>query len=113
MGQPPQIIELPDKQGMVTSPGEVIFRLHNSGRHLFPLGTKKAARSPAGFSCPNCGADIQRVMTKGGSTVLTCHCLIALLHKENQDFDLGWPIWIQWIAQAWSSEQKQLRTQSN
>ena len=59
------------------------------------------------------GADIQRVMTKGGSTVLTCHCLIALLHKEDHAFDLDWPIWIQWIAEAWSSEQEQLQSQAN
>jgi hypothetical protein len=109
----PQIIELPDRQGITPLPGQVILRFHQSGRHLFPLGIKKAALSPAGFSCPNCGALVQRVITKGGSTVLTCHCLIALLHKENQHFDLGWPLWIQWIAEAWNSEQEQRATQSN
>jgi hypothetical protein len=113
-GQPPQIIQLPDKQGIVTSPGEVIFRSHNSGRYLFPLGAESVQLHRAGFSCPNCGTQVLWLLTEKGSTVFSCHCLIAVCGSELRDpalVNIG--VWIKWITEAWSSKQEQLRARSS
>jgi hypothetical protein len=108
----PQITNLPDRQGIETDPGKVMLAFHQSGRHVFPLGTGKKNAVPVGFICPGCGADVLRVTTKGGSSVFSCHCILALMHADNDGFPLTVALWIHWIGEAWREAQKLRRIQA-
>src|SRR6516225_515604 len=110
----PYIIELPDRQGIGVRAGEVLLQFHQYGQYLFPLGTENLERKPAGFACPNCGTQVLWLLTEKGSTVFSCHCLIAVCGSELRDpalVNIG--VWIKWITEAWSSKQEQLRARSS
>jgi hypothetical protein len=109
----PHIIELPDRQGVGVRPGEVILRFHQSGHYLFPFGTENVQQHPGDFACPNCGAHVQWLLTKKGSSVFSCHCLVAVFYQPDSAFTVDCRLWINWIAEAWTSEQAQRQIQAN
>jgi hypothetical protein len=109
----PHIIELPDRQGIGLRPGEVILRFHESGHYLVPLGAEDMEKHPAGFACPNCGTHVLWLLTKKGSSVYSCHCLAAVFCQPDHLFTVDCRLWIQWIAEAWTSEQAQRQLQAN
>ena len=110
----PLMIELPDRQGVGVRPGEVLLRFHQSGHYLFPFGNKNAQQHPANFVCPNCGTHVLWLSTKKGSSVFSCHCLVAVCGSELTDPVLvNIDAWIQWIVEAWYSQQQQLHSQAN
>src|SRR5690349_7687611 len=98
----PQIIELPDRQGLNVHPGEVLLKFHESGSYLFALGTEKFAKHPAGFACPNCGNPVRWLLSKKGALVFSCHCLVAVFRRQDHDFIVDIRLWINWIAEAWT-----------
>src|SRR5262249_46931152 len=104
---------LPDRQGISLRPGEVILRFHQSGQYLFPLGTENTQQHRAAFACPNCGTQVLWLSTKKGSSVFSCHCLVAVFRQPDNLFVVDWRIWINWIAEAWTSEQAQRQVQAN
>jgi hypothetical protein len=109
----PHIIELPGRQGLGVRPGEILLRFHQSAQYLFPLGTEKAQQHPANFACPNCGTHVLWLSTKKGSSVFSCHCLVALFYQPDHLFTVDCRQWINWIAEAWISEQAQRQIQAN
>jgi len=72
----PQIIELPDRQGISVIAGQVILQQHPYRLYLWPFGTKETFL--ADFGCPHCGVPVRWIMTKSRTTIFSCHCLIAV-----------------------------------
>ena len=59
----PLVIELPNCQGICPLPGEVIFRVHDSGQYLFPIGAQHSVS--ANFDCPRCAMPRSPVLRNG------------------------------------------------
>jgi hypothetical protein len=110
MSKPP-IIELPNCQGIAALPGQVTFRVHDSGQYLFPIGRKKS--DPANFDCPKWRQPVRWLQTKAGSAVLSCHCFVAVCGRPNGTVLITEHLWFQWIADAVISERQRQRNQAN
>jgi hypothetical protein len=109
----PYIIELPDRQGIGVRAGEVLLQFHQYGQYLFPLGTENLERKPAGFACPNCGTQVLWLLTEKGSSVFSCHCLVAVFCQPDPLFVVDCGQWINWIAEAWTTQQREQQIQAN
>jgi hypothetical protein len=107
----PLIIELPNAQGIIALPGQVLYRLHDSGQYLFPFGTKKS--QPANFDCPKCRQRVRWLQTKSGSAVLSCHCFVAVCGRPSGTVTISEHLWFQWITDIVISERERLARQAN
>jgi len=106
----PLIFELPNRQGICPEPGEVIFRVHDSGRYLFPIGIRKS--SSALFSCPNCGMPVRWLVNKH-AIVLSCHCFIAVCGQPKHTVLITEHLWAAWIEDFFRSAQEKQRILAN
>jgi hypothetical protein len=103
----PLIIELPNCQGIEPLAGEVIFRVHDSGQYLFPIGTRHS--SSANFNCPNCGMPV-RWLTNKQAAVFSCHCFIAVCGQPKHTVFIGKHLWAAWIEDFFRSAQEEQRS---
>jgi hypothetical protein len=102
----PLIIELPNCQGICPEPNQVVFRVHDYGQYLFPLGTRNS--QSANFDCSRCGNPVRWLKTKQAA-VFSCHCFIAVCGEPNHPVFVGNPEWEIWIEEffRWANEQQQ------